>query len=90
MSDAILLGLISGMLFVAAWMRMGLAKKKKESMSAPWMVQGFLFPAALLIAAVLLQMETADLVIPVVVIGIAEEVFCHFYRKKQTRNTDET
>ena len=85
MSDQVLLWVITVLMFAAAGMRLALDRKRGISRSILWRVQVFVFPAALLICAVLFQMGCRRQIIPVVFIGIVEELVFGRMRSRQDR-----
>lgn len=84
MSDLVLLYILTGLLFLAAILKLWLAKKKNEDLSALWKVQRFIFPVGMLVVLILFQTGVADLVIPGVFLGILEEFVFRLIRKKRT------
>lgn len=84
MSDLVLLYILTGLLFLAAFMKLGLAAKKQEQVTVFWKVQRFIFPSLMLVVLVLFQLEIRDWVIPGIFLGILEEIIFWFIRKKST------
>ncbi len=84
MSDLVLLYILTGLLFLAAVLKLGLAKKKNEDLSALWKVQRFIFPVGMLVVLILFQTGIADWVIPGVFLGVLEEFVFRIIRKKRT------
>lgn len=82
MNDLVLLYILTGLLFLAAFMKLGLAAKKQEQVTAFWKVQRFVFPSLMLVVLVLFQLEIRDWVVPVIFLGILEEIIFWFIRKK--------
>ena len=72
-TDGIILWALTALAFLAAALRLLLAKKRGSPLPRFWRIQSFVFPVILLAAAILFQTGTADIVFPAVLIGIAEE-----------------
>ena len=83
MSDMALIWAIAVILAVSAVLRIDLARRKGSPLSGAGKLQAVLFPAAFLLAAVLLQAGLADLIMPVLLLGILEEAVCLAIRKRQ-------
>ena len=96
-TDSIWLWILTALAFLAAALRLLLAKKqgsplprllaKKQGSPLPrfWRIQSFVFPVILLAAAILFQTGTADIVFPAVLIGIAEELILGAVRKRKEK-----
>lgn len=84
MNDLVLLYILTGLLFLAAFMKLGLAAKKQEQVTVFWKVQRFVFPSLMLVVLVLFQLEIRDWVVPGIFLGILEEIIFWFIRKKST------
>lgn len=84
MSDLVLLYILTGLLFLAAFMKLGLAAKKQEQVTVFWKVQRFIFPSLMLVVLVLFQLKIRDWVVPGIFLGILEEIIFWFIRKKST------
>lgn len=82
MEDAVLLGLLTGLLLVAAILKIQLKKKQGTPYAAPWMVQLFVFPLLCLIALSAYLLGRKNFVIPVILLGILEEILCWCIRKR--------
>lgn len=82
MSDLVLLYILTGLLFLAAFMKLGLAAKKQEQVTVFWKVQRFIFPSLMLVVLVMFQLEIRDWVVPGIFLGILEEIIFWFIRKK--------
>ena len=82
MADLVLLWIVTGLLFLGFVLRILLMKKRGDFLKPVFLVQGLLFPAAMLTAVVLLQGGKADIVIPVVILGIAEELIFSRLQKR--------
>lgn len=90
MRDEVLLLVITVLLFAAGAMRVKLAEVKKTPLSAWGKVQAFAFPAALLATVILLKTGIADLVFPVILVGIAEELVFWVLRRRNEKETKKT
>ena len=87
MSDSMLLLTLTALLFLAAVLKIQLKKKQGKPYSNAWTVQLFVFPVLCLIAWAAFQLGHESLVIPVIFLGIGEEILCWAIRKrKEKRN----
>ena len=84
-TDSIWLWILTALAFLAAALRLLLAKKQGSPLPRFWRIQSFVFPVILLAAAILFQTGTADLVFPAVLIGIAEELILGAVRKRKEK-----
>ena len=84
-ADSIWLWVLTALAFLAAALRLLLTKKQGAPMSGFRLVQNFVFPAILLVASVLFQTGTADIVFPAVLIGVEEELICGAVRKRKAK-----
>lgn len=84
-ADSIWLWILTALAFLAAALRLLLAKKQGAPMSGFRLAQSFVFPVILLAAAILFQTGTADIVFPAVLIGIAEELILGAVRKRKEK-----
>ena len=82
MEDAVLLGVLTGLLLVAAILKIQLKKRQGTPYAAPWMVQLFVFPLLCLIALGAYLLGRKNFVIQVILIGILEEILCWGIRKR--------
>jgi hypothetical protein len=85
MSDSVLLLLLTALLFLAAVLKIQLKKKQGKPYSNAWTVQLFVFPVLCLIAWAAFQLGQDSLVIPVIFLGIGEEILCWAIRKRQEK-----
>lgn len=84
-ADSIWLWILTALAFLAAALRLLLAKKRGSPLPRFWRIQSFVFPVILLAAAILFQTGTADIVFPAVLIGIAEELILGTVRKRKEK-----
>ena len=84
-ADSIWLWILTALAFLAAALRLLLAKKQGSPLVGFWRIQSFVFPVILLAAAILFQTGTADIVFPAVLIGIAEELILGAVRKRKAK-----
>lgn len=82
MSDKLLIWIVAGLLVLSVPLRIYTEKLKGQPMTKGWILQSCLFPLAAVIAAILFQTDTADILIPVIVAGIAEELLCRSLRRR--------
>jgi hypothetical protein len=82
MDDITLLWILLVLSFLAAALRVRLAKAQGHPYRLPWSLQCFLFPVLLLAALVLYLSGIADLVFQLVMLGILEEIVCIPLRRK--------
>ena len=85
--DVILLWILVVLAFLAAVMRILLAKKQGQKLSWVWRIQEFIFPVLLLVGLVLYQSGTKDVVFQLVMLGLAEEIVCIFLRRRSRKQT---
>lgn len=88
MSDSVLLLLLTVLLFLGAILKIQLKKKKGSPYSTGWKMQLLVFPVFCLIAWAAFQMGWESLVIPVIFLGIGEEILCWAIRKRQKAETN--
>lgn len=81
-ADLILLGLLTALSFAAAALRILLAQKQGSPLPLVWRIQSFVFPAALLLALVLFLFGIEGPVLPLVGLGLLEEIVCGVVRRK--------
>lgn len=84
MNDMVLLYLLTGLLFLAAFMKLALAKKKQETLTRFWLVQRFVFPVMMLVVLILFRLGIRDWLIQGIFLGILEELVFWFIRKKKS------
>ena len=82
-TDGIILWALAVLAFLAAVLRLRLAKKQGNPLSGFWLVQSFVFPVILLVTAILFQTGAADIVFPAVLIGVAEELILGTIRRRK-------
>ena len=90
MSDMVLMWGIAVLLPVTAWMRCSLAAKKGMPLTPGAKLQTWLFPAAYLIAVLLLQFGVADILIPVLLLGVLEELLFSMARRRRMMDPNKT
>ena len=83
--DIILLWLLAALGLVNAFLRIALSKKQGAPLSRFWMCELFIFPLLIITALVLYQTGTADMVFPLVMLGLLEEIVCIFLRRRNQR-----
>ena len=88
--DLVLLFVIVFLGLLAAILRPVLAKKQGKPLSMFFQIQGFFFPAILLLAAILSLRGTADILFWAVLLAILEEVVFNLIRKRRERRDDST
>lgn len=86
--DVILLWILAALGLLNALLRIFLAKKQGNPLSLFWTLELFVFPLLLGVALVLYQTGTADVVFPLVMIGLLEEIICIFLRRKNRKSTE--
>lgn len=85
--DIALLWILAALGLLNALLRIFLAKKQGAPLSRFWTLELFVFPLLLGIALVLYQAGTADVVFPLVMLGLLEEILCIFLRRKAQKTT---
>lgn len=90
MDDLTMLYILTVLLFLAAFMKLILAQKKKEQLTVGWKVQRFIFPVLMLVVLILFQTGIKDWVIQGIFIGIIEELICWGIRKRSAKNPQGT
>ena len=83
MSDTVLLILLTGLLLLGAILKIQLRNKQKNPYSTARKVQLFAFPALCLAALIAYRLGQKNLVVPVILIGIVEEILCWFLQKRK-------
>ena len=83
MSDKVMVYLIVGMLLLAWVLRFLLAKAKGETMHPIWILQGLIFPVALIVAEIIFETTGRDYMFGVILFCIAEELICWVIRKRK-------
>ena len=78
-------GVLVALGLLAALLRPLLAKKQGHPLSLFWVLQGYLFPGLMLLSGVLLLAGTADLMLPALALGIAEELIFSFFRNRRSK-----
>ena len=84
--DLMALWAITALGFVAATLRIYLAIRQGGPMSPGWTVQSFVFPGLLLLG-LLMYYAGIDVILPVMVIALAEELICGFLRRRQEKDS---
>ena len=87
--DVVLLWILVVLAFLAAVMRILLAKKQGRPLAWVWRIQEFIFPVLLLVGLVLYQSGTKDIVFQLVMLGLVEEIVCVFLRRRSRRESSE-
>lgn len=82
MSDVVLMLLLEVLLLTAAVLKLALWKKQGKQVSRWTKLQVFLFPGAFLLAMLCFLMGKGDWCVPVILLGILEEILCWSIRKK--------
>ena len=88
-TDGIILWVLTALAFLAAALRLLLAKKQGTPLTGFWRAQSFVLPVILLVTAVLFQTGAADIVFPAILIGIAEELILGAVRKRRQKRQSE-
>ena len=83
MSDTVLLILLTALLFLGAVLIIRLRKKQGKPYTTARMVQLFVFPALCLAALIAYLLGQENLVVPVILLGIAEEILCWCLQKRK-------
>lgn len=83
MNDTVLLALLTGLLFLGAILKIRLRKKQGNPYSAARTVQLFVFPALCLATLIAFLLGQDRLVVPVIFLGIGEEVICWCLQKRK-------
>lgn len=83
--DIILLWLLAALGLLNALLRIFLAKKQGSPLSLLWKCELFIFPALLIAALALYQFGIADVIFPLVMLGLLEEIVCIFLRRRNQR-----
>lgn len=86
--DIILLWLLAALGLGNAFLRIALSKKQGAPLSRFWTCELFIFPLLIMIALVLYQTGTADVVFPLVMLGLLEEIVCIFLRRRKRKAVD--
>ena len=84
MSDTMLLTLLTGLLFLGAILKIQLRNKKEDPYSKARKVQRFVFPVLCLVALIAFLAGQDKLVVPVIFLGIAEEILCWCLQKRKS------
>jgi len=84
-TDGIILWALTALAFLAAALRLLLAKKQGSPLPRFWQIQSFVFPVILLVTAILYQTGAADIVFPAVLIGVAEELILGAVRRRKLK-----
>lgn len=84
MSDKVMIYLIVVLLLIAWVLRFLLAKAKGETRHPIWVLQGLVFPIALVIAEIIFETTEKDYMFGVIVFCIVEELICWGIRKKSS------
>lgn len=83
MSDTMLLALLTVLLFLGAILKIQLRKKQKNPYATARKVQLFVFPTLCLAALIAFLAGQDRLVVPVIFLGIAEEILCWCLQKRK-------
>ena len=83
MSDTVLLALLTGLLFLGATLKIRLRIKQGNPYSAARTVQLFVFPVLCLAALIAFLLGQDKLVVPVIFLGIGEEILCWCLQKRK-------
>lgn len=88
--DIMLLWLLAALGLVNAFLRIALSKKQGVPLSRFWTCELFLFPLLIAISLVLYQTGTADVVFPLVMLGLLEEIVCIILRRRKKKSDTNT
>ena len=83
--DIILLWLLAALGLINAFLRIALSKKQGAPLSRFWTCELFIFPFLIIASLVLYQTGTADVVFPLVMLGLLEEIICIFLRRRNRK-----
>lgn len=83
MSDTVLLSLLTALLFLGAVLKIRLRKKQGKPYKTARMVQLFVFPVLCLAALIAYLLGQENLVVPVILLGIVEEILCWCLQKRK-------
>ena len=83
MSDTVLLILLTALLFLGAALKIRLRKKQGKPYKTARMVQLFVFPVLCLAALIAYLLGQENLVVPVILLGIVEEILCWCLQKRK-------
>ena len=88
MADALMLGAMVVLGFATAVMRIRLGEKQNKPLRTFWKVQSFLFPVIILLALGLFLLGI-DMLFPAVLIALAEELICGYFRRREEQKEPE-
>lgn len=83
--DEWLLLLLAALLLLGAFLKIKLREKQGKPLSTMWKVQIFLFPCLCLLAGVCLLLGWGDFALPVILLGILEEIVCWAIRRRKEK-----
>lgn len=83
--DEWLLLLLAALLLLGAFLKIKLREKQGNPLAARWKVQIFLFPCLCLLAGVCLLLGWGDFALPVILLGILEEIVCWAIRRRKEK-----
>ncbi len=83
MDDMVLLSLLTALLFLGAALKIRLKEKRGNPYTMARMVQLFIFPALCLAALIAYLLGQENLVVPVILLGIVEEILCWLLQKRK-------
>ena len=83
MNDTVLLALLTGLLFLGVILKIRLRKKQGNPYSAARTVQLFVFPVLCLVALIAFLLGQDGVVVPVIFLGIGEEILCWCLQKRK-------
>ncbi len=83
MNDTVLLVLLTGLLFLGAILKIRLRKKQGNPYSVAQMIQLFVFPVLCLASLIAFLLGQDGLVVPVIFLGIVEEILCWCLQKRK-------
>ncbi len=87
--DLVMLWIIAAGALAAAWMRRKLAEKQGRPYPPFWAAQSLLLPLGLVVALVLYMTGIADIILPAIVVLLAQElIFGLIRRKTEKQNTE--
>ena len=85
MEEKILMAALGVLLVLAAILKLRLEQKKDAHWPLVWKVQVLIFPVLYLIAATLYCLKIVDWILPVIFLGIVEEIVCFTIRSRQKK-----
>ena len=85
MKDEWLLLLLGVLLLLGAFLKVKLRDQQGKPLSTMWKVQIFLFPCLCLLSGLCLLLHWKDFALPVILLGILEEIVCWAIRRRKEK-----